>query len=168
MTFIAGTRSLPFYAERGRGRHDMSNISSFLLARTNEPSHVSGAARRASINMVKPQRRNGTAWSCLARMVGSYVVVLLHAKQTCAGDATSLLPSFLLGGDTSMTSAKFSDFWTPSPPLVTHFGLIIRVNPRNLPYYVTFWATPLPPPQCGRHLSIAPKRKEDGTKEKVH
>ena len=33
----------------------------------------------------------------------------------------------------------------PPPPLVTHFGPIIRVNPRNLPYYVTFWATPLPP-----------------------
>ena len=30
-------------------------------------------------------------------------------------------------------------------PLVTHFGLIIVLNPRNLPYYVTFWTTPLPP-----------------------
>ena len=33
----------------------------------------------------------------------------------------------------------------PPPPHVTHFGLIIVLNPRNLPYYVMFWATPLPP-----------------------
>ena len=33
----------------------------------------------------------------------------------------------------------------PPPPLVTHFGLIIVLNPRNLPYYVMFWTTPLPP-----------------------
>ena len=47
-----------------------------------------------------------------------------------------------------MTSAKFSGFWTPSPPFVTHS--------RNLSVvFVTYWETPLPP-QCGRHLSIAP------------
>ena len=44
-----------------------------------------------------------------------------------------------------MTSRKFWGFLDPLPPLVTHFGLIIVLNPRNLPYYVMFWTTPLPP-----------------------
>ena len=34
----------------------------------------------------------------------------------------------------------------PLPPLVRIFARSIRVNPRNFPYYVCFWATPLPPP----------------------
>ena len=33
----------------------------------------------------------------------------------------------------------------PLPPLVRILARSIRVNPRNLPYYVCFWATPLPP-----------------------
>ena len=44
-----------------------------------------------------------------------------------------------------MTSRKFWGFLDPLPPLVTHFWLIIVLNPRNLPYYVTFLATPSPP-----------------------
>ena len=42
------------------------------------------------------------------------------------------------------TSAKFLGFWTPSP-LVRILARSIRVNPRNLPYYVCFWANPPPP-----------------------
>ena len=34
----------------------------------------------------------------------------------------------------------------PLPPLVRILARSIRVNPRNLPYYVCFWATPLPLP----------------------
>ena len=37
-------------------------------------------------------------------------------------------------------------FFDPLPPLVRILARAIRVNPRNLPYYVCFWATPLPPP----------------------
>ena len=44
----------------------------------------------------------------------------------------------------------------PPPPLVTHFGLIIVLNPRNLPYYVMFWTTPLPPSRAWRHLWMVP------------
>ena len=40
---------------------------------------------------------------------------------------------------------NFRDFGPP-PPLVRILARSIRVNPRNLPYYVCFWATPLPPP----------------------
>ena len=42
------------------------------------------------------------------------------------------------------TSAKFLGFWTPSP-LVRILARSIRVNPRNLPYYVCFWANPPSP-----------------------
>ena len=44
----------------------------------------------------------------------------------------------------------------PPPPLVHILARSIRVNPRNLPYYVCFWATPLPPSRCGRPLCMAP------------
>ena len=50
-----------------------------------------------------------------------------------------------------MTSAKFSDFYTPSPLVTIPFTQPIST-------IVTFWPTPLPPPQCGRHLSIAPNK----------
>ena len=53
-------------------------------------------------------------------------------------------------------SAKFSGFWTPSP-LVRILPRSIVVNPRNLPYYVCFWATPLPPSRCGRPLCMPPQ-----------
>ena len=66
-------------------------------------------------------------------------------------------------------SAKPNTLWTihkgrpqnvrdfgPPPPLVRIFARSIRVNPRNLPYYVCFWATPLPPSRCGRPLCMAP------------
>ena len=55
------------------------------------------------------------------------------------------------GGESSQrdhtlsTSANFLGFWTPSPPLVRILARSIRVNPRNLPYYVCFWANPPPP-----------------------
>ena len=41
---------------------------------------------------------------------------------------------------------KIFEFFDPLPPLVRILARAIRVNPRNLPYYVCFWATPLPPP----------------------
>ena len=49
----------------------------------------------------------------------------------------------------------FRDFGPP-PPLVRIFARSKRVNPHNLPYYVCFWATPLPPSRCGRPLCMAP------------
>ena len=55
-----------------------------------------------------------------------------------------------------MTSTQFSGFWTPSP-LVYILARSIRLNPCNLPYYVCISLTPLPP-QCRRHLSMAPKQ----------
>ena len=47
-------------------------------------------------------------------------------------------------GHPFITFAKFSGFWTPSP-LVRFLGWIIRLNSRNLAYYVRFWVpSPLP------------------------
>ena len=40
---------------------------------------------------------------------------------------------------------NFRDFGPP-PPLVRILARSMRVNPRNLPYYVCFWATPSPLP----------------------
>ena len=54
---------------------------------------------------------------------------------------------------------KIFGFFDPLPPLVRILARAIRVNPRNLPYYVCFWATPLPPSRCGRPLCMAPKQK---------
>ena len=51
---------------------------------------------------------------------------------------------------------KIFGIFDPLPPLVRIFARSIRVNPRNLPYYVCFWATPLPPSWCGRPLCMAP------------
>ena len=56
-----------------------------------------------------------------------------------------------------MTSTQFSEFWTPSP-LVYILIRSIRLNPRNLPYYVCISLTPPLPPPCRRHLSMAPYR----------
>ena len=53
-----------------------------------------------------------------------------------------------------MTSAKFWDFLTPSP-LVHIWDWSTVLNSRNLPYYIFFWANPLPP-QCGRHIWMPP------------
>ena len=36
-------------------------------------------------------------------------------------------------------------YFGPPPPLVRIFARSIRVNPRNLPYYVCFWTNPPPP-----------------------
>ena len=44
----------------------------------------------------------------------------------------------------------------PLPPLVYILARSIRQNPRDLPYYVCILLTPIPP-QCRRHLSMAPK-----------
>ena len=44
----------------------------------------------------------------------------------------------------------FGFFGPPSPPVTVPFTLPIST-------IVAFWPTPLPPPQCGRHLSIVPK-----------
>ena len=49
-----------------------------------------------------------------------------------------------------MTSSKTSGFWTPS----LHLSV---PNSRNLPSFCQNLADPLPPPQCRRHLYIAPK-----------
>ena len=48
-----------------------------------------------------------------------------------------------------MTSSRFLAFWTPSLPLS-------EPNSRNLPSIRQNLADPLPPPQCRRHLYIAP------------
>ena len=55
---------------------------------------------------------------------------------------------------------KIFGFLDPLPPLVRILARSIRVNPRNLPYYVCFWATPLPPSRCGRPLCMAPYFKK--------
>ena len=41
---------------------------------------------------------------------------------------------------------KIWGIFEPLPPLVRIVAKSIVVNTRNLPYYVCFWATPLPPP----------------------
>ena len=50
---------------------------------------------------------------------------------------------------------NFRDFGPP-PPLVRILARSIRVNPRNLPYYVCFWTNPPSPPLCGRPLCMVP------------
>ena len=57
---------------------------------------------------------------------------------------------YLKRGHVHMTSSKISGFWTPSLPLSVP-------NSRNLPSFCQNLADPLPPPQCRRHLYIAPK-----------
>jgi len=52
---------------------------------------------------------------------------------------------------------NFRDFGPP-PPLVYILARSIRLNPRNLPYYVCILLTPPSPPLCRRHLCMAPKR----------
>ena len=47
--------------------------------------------------------------------------------------------------------------------LVRIFTRSIRVNPRNLPYYVSFWATALPPPGA----DVLYVRPQNMTKERV-
>ena len=63
-------------------------------------------------------------------------------------------------------------FWILDPllPLVRILPRSIVVNLRNLPYYVCFWATPLPPSRCGRPLCMAPKGNPatNGTNGKMH
>ena len=44
----------------------------------------------------------------------------------------------------------------------------MRVNPRNLPYYVCFWATPLPPFRCGRPLCMVPKENTIQSDQQNH
>ena len=51
-----------------------------------------------------------------------------------------------------MTSAQFSGFWTPSPPLSVP-------NPRNLASFRQKLANPLPPPLYWRHLWMAPNER---------
>ena len=62
-----------------------------------------------------------------------------------------------------MTFAIFFIFGPrPDPPLST-FGTDKQLtvnNARNLPYYVRFFATLLPPSQCGHHLSMTPYHLE--------
>ena len=64
-------------------------------------------------------------------------------------------------GHVDMTSSKFSGFWTPSLPLSVP-------NSRNLPSFCQNLANPLPPPQCRRHLYIAPKTKHTNHLTQVH
>ena len=50
---------------------------------------------------------------------------------------------------------KILGFFYPSP-LVRIWDWSTVLNSRNLPYYIFFWANPLPP-QCGRHIWMPPK-----------
>ena len=45
---------------------------------------------------------------------------------------------------------RFSGFLDPLPPLVRILVRLVRLNSRNLPYYVRFWAPSPPPPRCVR------------------
>ena len=47
----------------------------------------------------------------------------------------------MIRGHAQMTSAKFSEFWTPSLPLSIP-------NPHNLPSFCQILANPLPPPEA--------------------
>ena len=51
---------------------------------------------------------------------------------------------------------KIFGFLDPLPPLVRILARSIRVNPRNLPYYVCFWTNPPSPSLCGRPLCMVP------------
>ena len=62
-------------------------------------------------------------------------------------------------GHPFITFAKFSRFWTPSPPLLVCFlGWIIGLNSCNLAYYIRFWVPSPPPPLCERNKWIAPNK----------
>ena len=55
-----------------------------------------------------------------------------------------------------MTSTQFSGFWTPSPPCL-HFGKIHKTKSTQPPLLRLHFVNPPSPPQCRRHLSMAPK-----------
>ena len=45
------------------------------------------------------------------------------------------------------------------PPLVCILDQLIVLNSRNLPYYICFWGTPLPPSHCRHHMYMHPKTR---------
>ena len=53
-----------------------------------------------------------------------------------------------------MDVRKIFGILDPLPHLVRILATSIKVNPRNLPYYVCFWATPLPPPPSADVLYV--------------
>ena len=111
MTFIAGTHSLPFYAERGR--HDMSNISSFLLPpRTHKRTitHVWGRPEQALI---------WSQWHCLVSGPNGRIVCCCTTCETNLCWRRDLSPSFLppcwlasihLGKDKRVAAAAATTF----------------------------------------------------------
>ena len=54
-----------------------------------------------------------------------------------------------------MTSTKFSCFWTPSPPC-PNFALTYSIEFTQPPLLHLLLAQPPSPPQCGRHMYVAP------------
>ena len=52
-------------------------------------------------------------------------------------------------GHSQMTSVKFSEFWTPSLPLVS-------TKSTQPPFLWSEFSQPLPPPLCWRHLWMVP------------
>ena len=70
------------------------------------------------------------------------------------------------------TATAIRDFGPP-PPLVRISAKSIRVNPRNLPYYVCFWTNPPSPPSVQTSFMYGPPvdvetASEGGTSSTVH
>ena len=61
---------------------------------------------------------------------------------------------------------KFFRFFDTLPPVQISDWSIL-VNPRNLPYYVSFRATPFPPPGADV-LYVWPRRREEGREREHH
>ena len=81
-------------------------------------------------------------------------LIVVGSKDFCRCSKSQKTIEIILWGDTHMTSAKFSDFLTPSP-------LVRKSMQPPLLSFITlsaFEGTPLPP-QCGRHICIVPNSK---------
>ena len=69
----------------------------------------------------------------------------------------------------SIHKGRLQNFWIfgPPPPLVRNLDRSIRLNPRNLPYYVCFWTNP-PSPLCADVLYVWSLRRWIHTYPKVN
>ena len=104
-----------------------------------------------------PLRPNKWGWvGTLSDSVSATKAERMHnAEHARPSMACSSSNGNKIRGHVHMTSAKILGFLTP-PPLVCILDQFIVLNSRNLPYYICFWGTPLPPSHCRHHMYMPP------------
>ena len=78
---------------------------------------------------------------------GKARVVKGRGKKRKYEDSTAQAPSL---GAIHLVRTQIFRLFRPPPPLVRILARFVRLNSRNLPYYVRFWAPSPPPPRCVR------------------